>query len=139
MTTAAFSAAVRALLDDDWTACAVAYENESFTVPETTEGPQPWMMIEMTGRLFEQVSIGAGTRDANRWREDGMLWLHVYAPVNTGSATARTLIHSAVDLFRGTDLGTATFIGAAIGVGEAAEANGTWWRISASIEFQRDA
>ena len=139
MTTAAFSAAVRALLDAQWTSCSVAYENESFTVPETTDGPQPWMMVEMTGRLFDQRSIGAGTRTANRWREEGQLFLHVFAPVNSGSATARTLIHAAVDLFRGTDLGTASLTAASIGLGETVDANGTWWRISATIDFQRDA
>jgi hypothetical protein len=139
MSTATLYAAIRARLTDEWTACPVAWENESFTVPETVAGPQPWMMVEITGSQFQQQTIGAGSRDANRWREMGQMWIHVFAPTNTGSATARGLLHQAVDLFRGTELGTTTFLGASIGIGERAEVNGTWWRLSAAIDFERDA
>lgn len=139
MTTATLYAAIRARLADDWTACPVIYENESAATPESSGIPQPWMMVEITGAQFDQRSIGAETRGANYWREVGTLHLHIFVPANTGSDTARGLIHQAVDLFQGTGLGSTTFLGSRIGMGQASEVNGGWWRLSADIDFERDA
>jgi hypothetical protein len=134
-------AAIQARLASDWTATPVAYENDVFRVPAP---PSPWLLVEITGLMTEQVSIGAGSRNANRWREDGQLWLHLFVPVSTGSLTARALLRQAVDLFRGTDLGAITFMSAHVGVGESAQPDqrgvrdGMWWRLSAAIDWQRD-
>lgn len=134
-------AAVQSRLSTLWTATPVAHENAQFRLPEP---PAPWLYAEITAEVLDQRSIGAGSRDANRWREVGQLWLHLFAPAGTGSLTARALLRQAVDLFRGQDIGAITFTSAHVGVGESAQPgergvrDGMWWRLSASIDWERD-
>lgn len=131
-------AAIRERLTASWTATPVCYENETFAPPQEAGGPGSWMQVEITAQQTNQISIGAGSRDANAWREVGMLWLHVFVPSNSGSAVARALARQAVDLFRGTELGSTTFLGASIGLGDRSEVNGSWWRLSAAVDFERE-
>lgn len=141
MSSEAVYAAIQAHVTANWTQTPVAWENDLFRPPAT---PNPWLLVEITAMQMDQRSIGAGTRNANYWREIGQLWLHLFVPSGTGSLTARALLRQAVDLFRGTDIGAITFTSAQIGVGESAQVaergvrDGMWWRLSAAVEWERD-
>jgi hypothetical protein len=139
MSSEAVYATIRTHLQDNWTTTPIAWENEVFTQPEP---PAPFLFVEITADLLDQRSIGAPT--GNLWREMGALHLHLFAPFGTGSTIARTYLRQLVDLFRGRDIADLTFTSAAIGIGETAQrgergvADGAWWRISASVMWERD-
>ena len=118
-----------------WATTPLAFENDGFDVPSD---PEAWVLIEVVGNFFEQETIGAETREANLWREGGQLYAHVMVPRGTGSAQARQIARDIVDLFRGQDIGTLTFLDASIGAGEAGDADGSYFRMTATIDWSRD-
>lgn len=132
--------AIKTYLTDNWLTSPAQWENETpiDTNSPTTGLPAPWVMVEMTGTLYGQVSIGAATQATNRWDEEGQLWLHVFVPTGTGGHTARLHAKQLADLFRGTTLsgGSLDFGDARIGMGEAGDEDGAWFRISVSIDWR---
>lgn len=126
--------AIRAYLEARWSATTIAWENETFNRPEP---PAPWVMVEMIGDLYGRMSIGAG--DEDRWDEEGVLLLHIYAPAGTGASTARGYAKSLADLFRGERLlsDDLEFRDASIGMGQPGDDDGMWWKISVSIDWRR--
>ncbi|MCV9997328.1 phage tail terminator-like protein [Pararhizobium sp. YC-54] len=118
-----------------WSATPLAFENDGFNVPID---PEPWVLVEIVGNFFEQESIGAETRDANLWREGGQLYAHVMVPRGNGSRQARVFAAQIVDLFRGEDIGMLTFRDASIGAGEAGDVDGSYYRLTATIDWRRD-
>lgn len=132
--------AIKTYLTDNWLTTPTQWENEPAidTNSPTTGLPAPWVMVEMTGTLYGQQSIGAATQATNRWDEEGQLWLHVFVPTGTGGHTARLHAKSLADLFRGTTLsgGSLEFGDARIGMGEPGDEDGAWFRISLSIDWR---
>jgi len=128
--------AIRAHLVAYWSATTIAWENELFDRPEP---PAPWVMVEMVGDLYAQMSIGAGVQSENRWDEEGVLMMHVFAPSGTGASTARGYAKSLADLFRGALLlaDSLEFLDASIGMGQPGDDDGLWWRISVSVDWRR--
>ncbi|MDR6953787.1 hypothetical protein J2X65_003150 [Ancylobacter sp. 3268] len=126
--------AIRDALIAGWTVTQIAFENEDFQKPSP---PAPWIMLEVTGSFYGQQSIGDPAD--NRWDADGVLWLHVFVPVGTGSSTARGYAKTLADLFRGRQLlnETLEFLDASIGLGEPGDDSGNWWRLSVSIDWRR--
>lgn len=124
-----------------WTATGLQYDNEPpITKADNTGKPIPWIMIEMTGTLYEQESIGANTQAENRWDEEGQLFGHVFVPSGKGSLVARQFAKQFVDLFRGVRLlpdQTLEFMSASIGMGAIGDDNGAWFRISTDIHWRR--
>jgi len=131
--------AVRAFLTTQFTTSPLQWENES---PITTTGvggePAPWVMVEMTGTLYAQQSLGASVQADNRWDEEGQLWLHVFVPTGTGGREARRIARLLADLFRGTTLlgDSLEFLDAQIGMGEAGDETGSWYRVSVEIDWR---
>lgn len=130
--------AVRALLEDEFTAAPLRFENEGIEPPNPT---LPYVMVEMTGDVFTQMSIGAGARTANRWEERGMIFLHINAPAGTGGREARRLAHLLADVFREVETLSPgiTFEDVSIGLGETPEREGPWWVLPVSVQFERTA
>lgn len=127
--------AVRTYLEANWTATPLAWENEAFDPPSPADA---WVMVEVSGNSYDQASIGASTRAENRWREEGMVWCHVMVPTGTGSLTARQHATALANLFRGIELpGDIEFRTLSIGLGESADDDGVWWRLSLSAEWIR--
>lgn len=126
-----------------WTDTPIQYENENPVRMDdggNPPNPTPWIMIEMTGTLYDQESIGANTQAQNRWDEEGQLFCHVFVPSGTGGVTARHLAKQFVDLFRGTRLlpdQTLEFMAASIGMGEIGDDAGNWFRVSVDIHWRR--
>lgn len=126
---------IKSYLDTAWSATPLAFENDGFKPPVD---PEPWVLIEVFGDFFEQESIGAEMQTLNLWREQGQLVAHVMVPRGTGSTLARTHARSLVDLFRGQDIGTVVFTNASIGASEPGETNGSYFRMTATIDWSRD-
>ncbi len=133
--------AIKTYLTGAWTTTPTQWENEPEVVKvDTTTGARiPWVMVEMTGTLYGQQSIGAADPVTdNRWDEEGDLWLHVFVPTGSGGQTARTYAKTLVDLFRGTQLASdhLEFMDATIGMGQPGDEEGLWFRISVKIEWR---
>jgi hypothetical protein len=126
---------IKQYLDAQWTTTPLVYENADFQKPRT---PAAFVVVEIFGDFYDQASLGAETRTANLWREEGQLYLHVMTPRNTGSTTARTHAQNLIALFQGQDIGTLTFRSASIGTGEPGEEWGNYYQMTATIQWQRD-
>jgi hypothetical protein len=129
--------AIQAYLTANWAATPLVFENDLYLLPDT---PVPYVVVEISGQVYGQCSVGAESQTGNLWREDGLLWLHVFVPTGTGSLLARQYTKQLVDLFRGLDLiaGALRFRDASIGLGEAGAEDGNYWRLSASVEWRFD-
>lgn len=132
--------AIRGALDG-WTATPIAWPNEAFSTPvdPTSGNALPWVAVMMTGTLYGQQSIGAAVQADNRWDEEGILWLHVFAQVGSGERAQRDYCKQLADIFRGLTLlsGSLEFRDAAIASGELGDEVGNTWRISVSVEWRR--
>lgn len=132
--------AIRSFLTEHWTTTPIAWENE--TPPATVDAQGAaiaWVLVEMTGTLYGQMSIGASLQADNRWDEEGQLWLHVFVPKGTGGSLVRQHAKALADLFRGTRLvnDSIEFRDASIGMGEPGDEQGKWFRVSCNIEWRR--
>jgi hypothetical protein len=139
MSTDVVYSAIRGYLDANWQTCPLRYENEPFVPPLNGDNvPQPWVAVEIAGNSFDQVSIGTGVPSNDRWREEGMLWMHVFVLVNTGSLLARQYASTLIDLFRGTQLDPLIeFRDMSVGLGAPGSDDGNWWCVSAAVEWIR--
>jgi hypothetical protein len=136
MASAAAFTAIETKFRADWgSTSALYFENEDWALGDA---PAHFLFVEVFGDFYDQASIGAGSRDANLWREEGQVLVHVMTQRGIGSTKARQLAERALDIFRGTDLGSITFREASIGAGEPGDADGNYWRMTASINWQRD-
>lgn len=133
MTTATAYSAIRAHLEAEWETTPLAWDNEAFDTPDDA----PWVLVEMTGDIWDQASIGAGDRTANRWQEEGELHLMVNVPFGTGSLTARTHAEALANIFRGLQLGAIEFRDISIGLGVRGEDRGAWWLLPVRINWIR--
>lgn len=128
-------ATIKGYLEAEWTATPLAFENDGFSPPND---PEPWVLIEVFGDFFEQESMGAEVQAANLWREAGQMLAHVMVPQGTGSVVARTHARAVVDLFRGQDIGSVVFGRASIGASEPGVKDGSYFRMTATIDWSRD-
>ena len=126
---------IEQLLRAQWTATPIFFENESWQVAST---PAHFVYVEIFGDIFDQASLGADPRTGNLWRERGQLYLHVMTVRDSGSRQARLLAGQLVDLFRGQDIGTLTFLDASIGAGDPGKADGNYYAMTATIDWERD-
>lgn len=141
MASGAVYSAIEDYLKANWTTTRIAFENKS-EFEDGTPIPPPdgyWLEVEMTGTVYGQQSIGAGVQAQNRWDEEGILFLNVYAPSGVGSQAARTYAKSLADLFRGTTLlsGSLEFMDAYIGKGQPGEREGNWYLVPIDIDWRR--
>jgi hypothetical protein len=129
--------AIKNFLTAIWTAVPLVFENENYDLPDD---PSPYVYVEISGNLYAQQSIGATSSVSNLWREQGLLWIHVFVPSGTGSLLARQYAKQIADLFRGKELlsGKLIFRDISIGMGQTADEDGNYWRLSVSIEWQND-
>lgn len=127
--------AIKAHVQASWATTPIAFENEAFTRPSP---PAPWIALEVSGTVYAQQTIGAGSGQANRWDEEGYLYIYVMVPTGTGSSDARAYAKSLANIFRGTTLlsDNLEFMDASIGDGSIADEEGTYWRLIVSIDWR---
>ncbi len=133
MTTATAYSAIRAYLEASWAATPLAWDNEAFDTPDDAA----FVRVEMTGDMWDQMSIGAGERLQNRWEEEGDLLLSVIVPAGTGTLLARQHAEALANIFRGLQLGEIEFREISIGLGAVAEDRGPWWLLPIRINWTR--
>ena len=128
--------AIKDFLVASWTLTPIRFENENFVPPDP---PVPWISVFLSGVVYGQQSIGANTQAANRWDEEGILWLFVLVPVGEGAINARSYAKQLADLFRGTTLlsGSLEFRDSFIGQGELAVEIGNWFKLPVDVEWRR--
>lgn len=139
MASGAVYGAIRTFLDGTggngaWQTTPIRWENEPiFPLPPV------FVDVEMTGTSYDQESLGASTQAANRWDEEGSLWLHVLVGINSGGQVARTYCKSLADLFRGLTLlnNSLEFREAFIGRGQPGFEDGKFYRITTYINWRR--
>lgn len=133
MASSAVYAAVKGLLEASWATTPLAFENENFT-----RNGGPFVMLEISGTLYGQQSIGAGSGQANRWDEEGVIYLHIMVPTGTGAMDARNYAKSLANIFRGTTLlgDNLEFMDASIGMGDLADEEGIYWRITLTVDWR---
>jgi hypothetical protein len=139
MASGAVFSAIRTFLDGTggngaWQTTPVRWENEALYPLPTN-----FVDVEMTGTSYGQQSIGASRQHDNRWDEEGVLWIHVLVPINTGGFVARTYAKSLADLFRGLTLatnGSLEFKDAFIGRGQPGFEDGGYYRVSVYINWR---
>lgn len=122
-------------LEAQWSATALVFENEAW--PDYPS-PTAWVLVEIYGDIYEQISIGAEDPADNLWREEGQMSLHVMIPDGVGTAQGRTYAKQLADLFRGMEIAGISFKRASIGAGMAGERDGNYFRMTTTVEFERD-
>lgn len=118
-----------------WSATDIVFENEAWPDPATAAA---FVFVEIYGDLFDQASLGAESIAGNLWRESGLLLAHVLVPANTGTLPARTHARALADLFRGQSIGAIRFRRPSIGASDPGERDGAYFRMTMTIEFERD-
>jgi hypothetical protein len=118
-------------------ALPVRYENE-FVQDLLDANTAAWLYVEVYGDFFDQASIGAEPVTANRWREGGVVFLHVMVPSGSGSGLARGYAGELLELFQGQEIDGVRFRDASIGEGEPGRDFPNYWAMAASIEWERD-
>lgn len=141
MSSQTLAAAVRDWFDANWTATPVRWENETFTEPTPTDypaAPAAWLMVEFSGRSYDQMSIGSGGGAAERWAEEGAVLVHCIVQVNAGADAARQNAETIAEAFRGLQLpGGIRFRNMSIGDGGPADEDGNWWALTLRAEWMR--
>jgi hypothetical protein len=128
--------AVETYLRAQWTATPLAFENEGYVPTTDTDGTiTPWVLIEIQGGLFEQVSIGAGSAHANYWVESGTVWVHVFVGSGIGSLYAKQLGAQIAELFRGLELDPNIDFGDINIAASGGTVDGNNWSLSISIDW----
>lgn len=136
MSSAAVYDVVQQRLAALWTATPVVFENQDWPTADT---PAAFVFVEIYGDSFDQASIGGGDAlDANLWREEGQLLMHVLVPSGTGSRAARAHAETLAVLFRGQEIGGVIFRGASLGATEPGVQDGQYFRMTCAVSWQRD-
>ncbi|TAI67579.1 phage tail terminator-like protein [Bradyrhizobium sp. Leo170] len=121
----------------DFSLAPLVYENEGDGPPSGEVSN--WVLVVLNSELYGQQSIGAGIdQAANRWDEDGTLWLHVFTPRGTGSREARRIAKGLANMFRGLTMlnGRLEFMDADMGAGDPGAENANYYLLSVSIEWR---
>jgi hypothetical protein len=144
MASDAVAIAIEDHLTANWTATLIELENSGGVATNGTPLPPsprvPYVVVEMSGTLYAQMTVGAAEPvSANRWDEEGFLWLHVLVENGSGARLARQYAKQLADLFRGLTLlaGDLEFMDARLGRGMPGEIDGNWFRLPVEIEWRR--
>lgn len=135
MASPAAAGAIEQVLRDVWNISPLVFENETPTSP--THG-EAFVLVEIFGRLFDLASIGAEEPEGNLWREQGTLWLHVMMPAWTGTTVGRQQAWQLAKLFLRQPIEGMEFREARVGMGEPVETDGSYARMTLSLDWQRD-
>lgn len=136
---ASVTAAVRQRLNANWTTTPIAWENVPFD-PKTPGGifpaDGPWIYCEIVFAGSAQASLGSP--GSNRFRHVGLIFIHIFVPVNGGTKKAYEYADQLADIFRAQEFSGVLCRSPVIGRGEKSDDDGNWFRVTLSCEFQFD-
>lgn len=121
---------VASLLSTNLTGDTLVYENEPFP------SGGPFIFVEFWSDMLDQDSIGAGTRRANLWREEGVIAVHIMVERGVGTLYARQKAVAVSNIFRGEEISGVRFREIRIGAGEPSETDGNYARFSVSVAWE---
>jgi hypothetical protein len=128
---------IKQYLNAEWTTTPIVYQNPRHNIP--SGDPAAFLVVQVRGIFEDQASIGAETRLANLWREEGELYLNVYVPSGSGDDTAAQHCETLMGLFKGQEIGGIIFRGGTIGEDEdAPDIEGNYYSMTATIFWYRD-
>lgn len=106
----------------------IAWPNEKFDRPQA---PSTWLHVEITSSVLVPIELGADV-----WQEEGTAYITVLVPKGSGSDTARTIAKTIANLFRGLGPEDVVYLGAAIGNGSIAGADGVYWPLTVAVDWR---
>lgn len=122
--------AVRDLLAAEWSGAPVIWPNEGL---EVSDSSAPWIYAEVSGSSLGAIELGGGSAV---WVESGVIWLHLYCPVGTGTLELRAIAKQLSNLFRSAALPGITLGRQSLGAGEPGDDDGLYWRQSMTVDYQ---
>lgn len=125
---AAFTA-VRDFLAAEWSGAPIVWPNEGLEIADSSA---PWIYAEMSGSDMAAMEMGGASA---AWREAGVIWLHIYAPVGTGTLELRAIAKQLSNLFRSASLPGMTLGRQSLGAGEPGDDDGLYWRQSMTVSY----
>lgn len=136
-------AAIRARLDAGWATTRITYQNEQPAVPwPPMDGSGvllPWVNLEIIGLGSQPWTFG--TTGNRGWRYDGLIYVHVFVPVNSGIETADQYACTIGELFRAAkfyDDGLGSYVrtlSPQVDGGDSGDDDGATFRVTATIDF----
>lgn len=140
MSSAVSYSAFKTFLDENWTTTPLRYDNAGMSPELDGSGnPVPWVLVEVVGNTLDQVSFGAGTAAANRWREQGQLLLYVFVESGSGSLLARQYADDLMAMFRGLELDPDIWCGDMTYGPGAPSDDGLFWCFPVIVDWYRAA
>lgn len=142
-TYAGAKAAIRARLVAAWGSTRITYQNEAPAAPWPPLNAAglllPWINLEIVGTGSSIETFGKlGNRG---WRYDGLIYVHVFVPVNSGIEVADQYACIIGELFRGAkfyddDLGSyVRSLSPQVDDGDTGDDDGTTFRVTMTVDF----
>lgn len=119
-------------LTAEWTTTPLVFENEPYELPGV---PEPFIYVEVFGDDFDQVEVGE--QGKNMWQEQGVAYLHVMVPNDTGSSVARTYAKQLLNLFREQQIGSIRTVKMSIGQGQPGRPFANYWAMTTTMWWAR--
>jgi len=120
--------AVREILADEWEGAPVIFPNEGASPADPS---MPWVYCEVAGGLTQSIELGGGA-----WLETGVVHLHIFTPVGTGSLEVRAIAKQLSNLFRAARDSPVVFTDQNLGLGQAGDDDGMYWRQTLTIDYR---
>lgn len=140
MTTLVVYDALVALLEAEFSAAPVVYENQP-APPRDANGNDlltEWVLVEILGVSDRQVSMGADTKQGNLWQARGEVLFHIHAPVGRGPRPALVVADAIAALFRARyqEEDGVAWMDMSVGGGSVATEDGKWWVTTVTVDWQ---
>lgn len=112
----------------DWAGTTlIDTDNGEFIEPES----DPWVRLTVRGQEGGQTSLGKKTN--RRYERQGIFFVQVFTPVNTGTSESDILAQQAMDILEGERLSADLWLGNS--VNREVGAKGKWYATNVETEF----
>jgi hypothetical protein len=143
-------AAIRARLAANWATTPITYQNEP-PRGQNDDPPAPWPPRDGDGFPLSWVNleiagtgsriVGQGTPGNHVWRYDGIIYVHVFTPINTGIELGDQYAVAIGEIFRAAKFYDTTpgfcvrSLAPSIDDAESGDDNGNWSRTTMHCDF----
>lgn len=133
--------AVKDRLKANWATTPICFMNDTPCATQDANGiPIPWALGEIKGTGNELHATG--TPGLRTWIQNFMLWVHVFAPTQSGEQLPRTYAEQIGEIFRAKAFYNDTpgfrvcTMTPSVDGGDSGSDDGLWFRVSMNIEGQ---
>jgi hypothetical protein len=117
---------VRDLIEQNFDLCPVVFPNEE----SATDSSMPWVYVDVSGSLTRRIELGIGATE-----EVGVIWLHIFVPVGTGTLEARTISKTLSRLFISARDSPVTFGDQSAAQGQKGDDDGMFWLQTMTVNY----